>query len=88
LEKNVWDKYSALSIDEIKAIVVDDKWMATMQGHVHADMQRISQRLSQRIKELAERYENTLPQLSVDVAALEIQVGIHLGQMGYSASIV
>jgi type I restriction enzyme M protein len=88
LEKNVEAKYGKLSIDEIKSIVVDDKWMTYMQTHVHADMQRISQRLAQRIKELADRYENTLLQLSVDVEALEIKVGMHLGQMGYTASIV
>jgi type I restriction enzyme M protein len=84
LEKKVWDKYSALSIDEIKTIVVDDKWMATMYANVQSDMQRISQRLTQRIKELAERYEYTMPQLTNEVKAFEEKINNHLRKMEYS----
>ncbi|MFN0033361.1 MAG: N-6 DNA methylase [Flavobacteriales bacterium] len=84
LEKKVWDKYGALSIDEIKTLVVDDKWMAQMYANVQADMQRISQRLTQRIKELAERYESTLPQIESDVKLLEEKVAAHLRQMEYA----
>ena len=84
LEKKVWDKYSTLSIDEIKTIVVDDKWMVTMYANVQSDMQRISQRLTQRIKELAERYECTMLQLTDDIKTLEEKVNTHLKQMDYA----
>lgn len=84
LEKKVWDKYSALSIDEIKVIVVDEKWMTTMFANVQGDMLRISQRLTQRIKELALRYEFTLPQLNNEIKSLEEKVNVHLKEMDYS----
>jgi type I restriction enzyme M protein len=41
-------------------------------------MERISQRLTQRIKELAVRYETPLPRQSSEVATLEERVNVHL----------
>ncbi len=83
LETKVWNKYPTLSGDEIKALVVDDKWMATLDAAVATEMQRISQRLTQRIKELADRYDTPLPQQLVAVKALEEKVNAHLEKMGY-----
>lgn len=48
--------------------MVDDKWMASIERSVKTEMERISQRLTQRIKELAERYETPLPKQTADVA--------------------
>jgi type I restriction enzyme M protein len=42
-------------------------------------MQRISQRLTGKIKELAERYDATLPGLEDDVERIEKKVRGHLG---------
>ncbi|MFN7747835.1 MAG: type I restriction-modification system subunit M [Cyclobacteriaceae bacterium] len=84
LEANVWEKYGTLTIDEIKTLVVDDKWMATLHAAVQNEMQRISQRLTQRIKELAERYEKPMPELLEEVVELESKVYEHLKGIGYS----
>jgi type I restriction enzyme M protein len=46
-------------------------------------MERISQCLTQRIKELAERYETPLPRQTSEVADLETKVKAHLGKMGF-----
>lgn len=83
LDKKVIAMYSELTADEIKTLVVEDKWMATMDSTIQIEMQRISQRLTQRIKELAERYESTLEELSVEVNQWEAKVMSHLKQMGY-----
>jgi len=83
LEKAVWDKYPTLTDDEIKTLVVDDNWMKVLDDAVHTEMQRISQRLTQRIKELAERYEMPLPQQLEEVKALEEKVNAHLSKMGF-----
>jgi type I restriction enzyme M protein len=48
-----------------------------------ASLERISQRLTQRIKELAERYETPLPKQNTEVAALEEVVNAHLQSMGF-----
>ena len=47
-------------------------------------MDRISQALTQRVKELAERYETPLPQMVGHVAELEVNVNHHLERMGFS----
>ena len=83
LEQKVWDKYKTLSDDEIKTLVVDDKWISHLENSVQNEMQRISQRLTQRIKELADRYETPLPLQLDEVKALEKKVNAHLSKMGF-----
>ncbi len=84
LEVLVWNKYQALTEAEIKTIVVEDKWMAKIESDIHSEMERISQRLTGRIKELAERYATPLPQLTNEVKTLEQKVTQHLTKMGYT----
>jgi type I restriction enzyme M protein len=83
LEALIIKKYPLLSIDEIKTLVVDDKWMATIAKDIHTEMDRISQRLTQWIRELAERYETPLPQQTTEVSELETKVNTHLEKMGF-----
>jgi len=82
LDKYVLTKYGDLTQDEIKSLVVDDKWMPTLQQAIYSEMDRISQRLTQRIKELAERYEMPLPELTSRVDELTSRVEEHLKKMG------
>jgi hypothetical protein len=51
-------------------------------------MDRISQGLTQRVKELAERYETSMPRLTNRVAELEAKVNRHLEKMGFSYGLV
>jgi type I restriction enzyme M protein len=83
LEEKVLDKYPALSVDEIKTLVVEDKWLARLEMDIQAEMHRTSQRLTGRIKELAERYEAPLPSLTAEAETLEQKVNAHLGKMGF-----
>jgi type I restriction enzyme M protein len=83
LDIKVIERYKTLTEDEIKQLVVDDKWMASIERSVKTEMERISQRLTQRIKELAERYETPLPKQTTDVAELENKVTAHLQKMGF-----
>ena len=73
MDIKVIERYKTLTETEIKQLVVDDKWMASIERSVKTEMERISQRLTQRIKELAERYETPLPKQTTDVAELEEQ---------------
>ncbi len=77
------NRYKTLTEGEIKQLVVDDKWMTSMERNVKTEMERISQRLTQRIKELGERYETPLPKQTTDVAELEAKVTAHLQKMGF-----
>ena len=83
LDIKALSRYKTLTEEEIKELVVDDKWMNRIQFSVKSEMDRISQRLTQRIKELAERYEIPLPKHTTHVAELEIKVNAHLQKMGF-----
>jgi type I restriction enzyme M protein len=83
LDIKVIERYKTLTEDEIKQLVVDDKWMASIERSVKTEMERISQRLTQRIKELAERYETPLPKQTEEVTMLEEMVNEHLAKMGF-----
>jgi type I restriction enzyme M protein len=84
LDVLAYTKYPKLSEAEIKALVVEDKWLATISAAILGEMDRISQALTQRVKELAERYETPLPQAAKKVATLEQVVNAHLERMGFS----
>ena len=64
--------------------MVDDKWLAALDGAIHGEMGRISQALTLRVKELVERYETPMPQLVNRVTGLEGKVNCHLEKMGFS----
>jgi type I restriction enzyme M protein len=84
LDAQAYAHYAKLSEVEIKALVVDDKWLAALDAAIHGEMDRISQTLTRRVKELAERYEMPLPQLTERVAELEDKVNRHLQRMGFA----
>jgi len=83
LDIKVIERYKTLTVDEIKQLVVDDKWMASIERSVKTEMERISQRLTGRIKELAECYETPLPKQTKEVTILEEKVNEHLAKMGF-----
>jgi len=63
--------------------VVNDKWMAALETLIIGEMERISQALTGRVKQLAERYETTLPGIASRVEELEAKVNRHLERMGF-----
>jgi type I restriction enzyme M protein len=84
LDAKAYAHYPTLTEAEVKTLVVDDKWLAALEAAVHGEMDRVSQTLTGRVKELAERYEAPLPQLQCRVAELEAKVDGHLQRMGFS----
>jgi type I restriction enzyme M protein len=84
LDAKVYARYPKLTEPEIKTLVVDDKWLATIDAAIRAEIDRVSQQLTSRVKALAERYETSLPQMVSRVAELEVNVKGHLKTMGFS----
>ncbi|MFA6373518.1 MAG: type I restriction-modification system subunit M [Methanothrix sp.] len=84
LDGKAYARYPKLSEDEIKVLVVEDKWLAALDAAIHGEMDRISQALTQRVKELAERYAKPLPKLTEEVETLSENVNEHLKRMGFS----
>ncbi|RTV13069.1 type I restriction-modification system subunit M [Pseudomonas aeruginosa] len=84
LDAKVQAHYAQLSEDELKTLVVDDKWLATLQADVQTEQDRVSQALTGRIRQLAERYATPLPALNAEVEALAAKVNAHLAKMGFA----
>ena len=86
LTDSVLSQYAKLTEDDIKSLVVDDKWLASLASAIQDELDRVSQTLTGRIRQLAERYASSLPQLTTEVAALAAKVEQHLKKMGHQAS--
>lgn len=82
LDALAYEKYPTLTEAEIKTLVVDDKWMARLSATVQGELDRVSQTLTGRIRELAERYATPLPALVEEVDTLAARVNKHLERMG------
>jgi len=83
LDNKLYAKYPTLTEDEVKQLVVNDKWIQSIETIIKGEIDHISQHLTNRIKELAERYEMPLPQIDKDVEDLESKVNSHLEKMGF-----
>ncbi|MBI5439174.1 MAG: type I restriction-modification system subunit M [Nitrosomonadales bacterium] len=83
LDMQVFVKYGELSEAEIKALVVDDKWLADITAAVQGELERVSQTLTGRIMILAERYATPLPVIAAEVEELSAKVESHLIKMGF-----
>ncbi len=82
LDIAVVKRYPTLTDDEIKMLVVQDKWLSTLQDNIKAEIEHIIQQLANRVKELEERYVEPLPELTQSVETLSSKVAKHLKTMG------
>lgn len=82
LDKQVIDKYKELTEDEVRTLVVDDKWLPTIKSHIDGEVDAISRSLTQRVNELAGRYESAVVEIDDQVDELETRVQSHLEAMG------
>ncbi len=83
LDTKVAAQYAKLTEAEIKTLVVDDKWLAALAASVQGELDRVSQALTGRIRQLAERYATPLPRLAEEVDTLATRVDDHLKKMGF-----
>ena len=83
LDAKVAAKYRQLTEAEIKTLVVEDKWLAALAASVQGELDRVSQALTGRIRQLAERYATPLPRLAEEVETLAARVDEHLKKMGF-----
>ncbi|HCT4630093.1 TPA: type I restriction-modification system subunit M [Proteus mirabilis] len=87
LDLAVFKQYPKLSIDEIKTLIIKDKWLATLQSNIEAEIERVTQQLANRVKELEERYSEPLPDITKSVEELSEKVAGHLKAMGLEWSL-
>ena len=84
LDAKALAKYADVSVGEINELVVNEKWLARVESVVWGELDRVSQTLTGRVRELAERYAKPLQQLTGDVEMLAAKVDNHLKMMGAS----
>ncbi|REL32983.1 type I restriction-modification system subunit M [Rhodohalobacter sp. SW132] len=82
LDKQVIENYPQLTEDEVKTLVVDDKWLPTIKGQIDDEVEAISRSLTQRVNELAGRYDKAVVEIDEEVNELENRVQSHLEAMG------
>lgn len=83
LDKKTRDKYPKLTDKQIFELLLNRKWYRALVSGIYNLYTAVSHRIAERVTELADRYENTLPQLEADVDEFEIRVKSHLGRMGF-----
>ena len=82
LDTQVLAHYSTLTEEEIKTLVVEDKWFGSIQSAIDGEVQRLTQALTARVQELEERYAEPLPELEQEVEGYSAKVEAHLREMG------
>jgi type I restriction enzyme M protein len=75
-------KYGGLSEADVRVLVLDDKWKATVSSRVESVLTSLALDLVVRIQELGERYGKTLGSLEVELDELRDRVAGHLAEMG------
>ncbi len=85
MKEHLEDKYKELQQqpEVVHSLVVEKKWIAEFVASSKAELARVHQQIATDITALAERYENTLGELSAKATDLEAKVAAHLKQIGF-----
>ena len=84
LDQLAYEKYPELTTDEIKVLVVDDKWMSILSNKISGEIRQVAGALTRRVQELGDRYAIPLPDMEKDAKDSEAKVRKHLKTMGLS----
>tara|TARA_B100002052_G_scaffold213536_1_gene195438 strand:+ start:1450 stop:3918 length:2469 start_codon:yes stop_codon:yes gene_type:complete len=87
LDEAVLGRYATVTDDEIKQLVVDDKWLADIRAAIESEVERITNQLAGRVRELEERYAERLSTIERDVEKWAAKVAGHLETMGVRADV-
>jgi type I restriction enzyme M protein len=82
LDSATLKKYGDLTEADVLALVLDDKWAATIRGRVTSESNALTLKLVDRIQQLGERYAETVGELDSQLSWLEAKVAGYLAEMG------
>ena len=74
--------YATLTVAEIAEIVVNDKWVRSVEASIEQQVERSAGGLVDRVRVLTGRYADALPELERHVEDYSARVESHLRQMG------
>ena len=84
LDTKLEKKYPQLTLEEIRHLLVEEKWFAAIYSGIDAIHEAVSHHLSARVTQLVERYEYTLKECEDEVDHYEAKVKSHLERMGFA----
>jgi type I restriction enzyme M protein len=82
LDLDTLNQYRSLTKNEVKILVLNDKWQATVTARIAAEVESLTLALVGRIRQLGERYAQTVVDLDASLSAYEATVAQHLAAMG------
>lgn len=83
LDDLVLAKYGELSVEEIKHLLFDRKWMAKLEGDITNAIDQVLNALASRVVLIAKRYEHTLSEIEEKTDQTKAKVKSALERMGY-----
>jgi len=83
LDDQVLEKYGELTVDEIKHLLFDGKWIPRLYDDVNGEIERILNEYASRVIMIAKRYEHTIVEIENTVAESKESVRLALERMGY-----
>ena len=82
LDLTTLKQYGKLTEEEVKTLVVDDKWATTIQRRIVSEVTSLTHELVSRIRELSDRYAETTAELDANFAKFESKLTLRLAAMG------
>ena len=79
----IFKQFGQLSEEEIKQLVVKDKWLATLQSLIENRLENSIQQLISRLNTLEARYRSPMAELAQEVEIWQSKVDAHLKNMGF-----
>ena len=83
LDDEVEAKYGELTVDEIKHLLFDMKWMSKLSADIRDEIEQVLNSLSSKVLLIAKRYEHTLGEIEDRTAKSRAAVVAALERMGY-----
>lgn len=83
LDDEVEAKYGELTLDEIKHLLFDMKWMSKLSADIRDEFEQVLNSLSSKVLLIAKRYEHTLSEIEDRTAKSRAAVMAALERMGY-----
>lgn len=82
LTEEVRKKYAAFTADEIRDLIINDKWLKEVRSRSEAENKRVCESISSQVSVLNERYAKPLPTINDEIAKLSGEVDGFLKAMG------
>ena len=86
LDKKLEDKYSVLSLDQVKDLIVKEKWLTALKEDIDSLYNSLSSSLSNQVIALFDKYSSTLEDISSNISDAENELRILVKELVVASS--